>query len=319
MKSKTTRLAAVVAIAASLGCAHNAQPVTTTSAAMTVKPEAGQQTFATPAEAANALIAAGAAYDVPKLVAILGRDGEDLVASADPISDKNRADTFAQEAREKNRIVQKGGRATLLVGAEDWPLPIPIVQAPDGKWFFDTTAGREEILRRRIGVNELDAITILRGFDEAQHEYASTIHDRSGVHQYAQKLVSTPGKQDGLAWQNPDGSWGGPIGPRAAKAIEEGYSKRGHPYHGYYFKVLKGQGPAARLGTMDYVIDGAMIGGFALLAWPAEYGVTGVETFVVSWDGVVYQKDFGKKTDALAPRIDRYDPDGSWRPTNDSW
>jgi hypothetical protein len=319
VSTKTSKLAGVVAVALALAaCAHNEQPPATTSAVI-VAPSAGQQTFTKPADAASALIAAAATFDVPKLLAILGSDAEDLVASADPVADKNRALTFAEKAREKNQIVQKGSSATLFVGAQDWPLAIPIVQAAGGQWFFDTKAGRDEMLRRRIGSNELDAITILRGFDEAQHEYASQIHDDSGVHQYAQKMVSSPGKQDGLAWQNPDGSWGGPVGPTIAKAIEEGYSKRGQPFHGYYFKVLKGQGPAARLGTMNYVIDGAMIGGFALLAWPAEYDVTGIQTFVVSWDGVVYQKDLGAMTGALAPQIDRYNPDETWTPTSDSW
>lgn len=319
ISTKTSKLAAVVAIAMSVAaCTHNEQPPATTSAVL-VQPAPGQQTFATPTDAAKALIDAAATYDVPKILAILGKDGEDLVKSADPISDKNRAITFVAKAREKNEIVRDGSEATLFVGAQDWPLPIPIVETSNGKWFFDTKAGREEMLRRRIGSNELDAITVLRGFDEAQHEYASQIHDNSGVHQFAQKLVSSPGKQDGLAWQNPDGSWGGPIGATIAKAIEEGYSQRGQPFHGYYFKVLKGQGPAARLGTLDYMQGGAMIGGFALLAWPAEYGVTGVQTFVVSWDGIVYQKDLGPMTGALAPQIERYNPDETWMPTNDGW
>ena len=159
-------------------------------------------------------------------------------------------------------------RATFIVGNDDWPLPIPIVQK-EGKWYFDTKAGREEILFRRIGANELDAIAICRGYVDAQEEYALEKHDGALVNQYAQRIISTPGKQDGLAWKNADGSWGGPIGEGVAKALEQGYSNRSQPYHGYFFKILKGQGPAAPLGQMDFVVKGAMIGGFALAAAPA--------------------------------------------------
>jgi hypothetical protein len=189
----------------------------------------------------------------------------------------------------------------------------------DTEWYFDSKAGKQEILARRIGENELNAITICRGFDEAQHEYASEIHDNSGVNQYAQKIISTPGKHDGLAWQNPDGTWGGPVGEGVAKAIAEGYSNRTQPLHGYYFKILKGQGPAARLGQLDYVINGVMIGGFGLVAWPADYRVTGVQTFIVSYDGVVYQKDLGPDTTKIAEAMERYNPDKTWRETDDTW
>ncbi len=174
------------------------------------------------------------------------------------------------------------------------------------------------MLRRRVGENELDAITVCRGYVEAQQEYAAIIHDRSGVNEYAQRIISTPGKQDGLAWQNPDGSWGGPVGETAAKAIAQGYD-RGDPFHGYYFRVLNGQGRSARLGQLDYVVEGVMIGGFALLAWPAQYRVTGVQTFMVSYDGVVYQKDLGPETTKVAASIDRYDPEESWKRTDDDW
>ena len=187
-----------------------------------------------------------------------------------------------------------------------------------GKWFFDTKVGREEILNRRIGTNELNAIQICRGFVEAQKEYAEEKHDASKVNQYAQHILSTPGKHDGLAWQNPDGTWGGPVGEEVAKALEEGYSaQRGQPYHGYYFKVLKGQGPAAPMGEMDFVVGGAMIGGFALAAAPAEYRVTGVETFIVGPGGVVYQKDLGPDTLKTFQSMDRYNPDKTWEVTED--
>jgi hypothetical protein len=280
-----------------------------------------QRGFASPKEAANALVQATDQFDVPLLKEILGPDGEALVTSKDTVEDKNRAAAFAAEAK-KNLTVSTDSKnpnhATVNVGNEDWPLPIPIVKRGT-KWYFDSKAGKQEILARRIGENELNAITICRGFDEAQHEYASEIHDNSGVNQYAQKIISTPGKHDGLAWQNPDGTWGGPVGEGVAKAIAEGYSSRTQPFHGYYFKVLKGQGPATRLGQLDYVINGAMIGGFGLVAWPAEYRLTGVQTFIVSYDGVVYQKDLGPDTTKIAEAMERYNPDKTWHETDDTW
>jgi hypothetical protein len=184
---------------------------------------------------------------------------------------------------------------------------------------FDTKVGREEILNRRIGSNELDAIAICRGFVEAQQQYAQKKHDDSKVNQYAQRIISTPGKHDGLAWQNPDGSWAGPVGETVARALEQGYSKQGQPFHGYYFKILKGQGPAAPLGQMDFVIKGAMIGGFALAAAPAQYRVTGVQTFIVGPSGVVYQKDLGPETLKTFESLDRFNPDKTWKATEDTW
>jgi hypothetical protein len=276
--------------------------------------------FDTPNDAAKALIEAAAAYDVPTLLGILGPDAKDLVASEDRAADQVRAQEFTAKAREKHSVAvdPDGAHATLTVGNDDWPLPIPMVLI-DGKWYFDTRAGRDEMLKRRIGANELDAITIARGYDEAQQEYAATVHDNSGVKQYAQRLISSPGKHDGLAWKNPDGSWGGPVGEEVAKGIEQGFAKKGEPFHGYYFKILKGQGPSARLGQLDYVVGGAMLGGFALIAWPAQYGVTGIQTFMVSYDGVVYQKDLGPDTTSIAPAIDRYDPNETWVRTEDDW
>jgi len=227
---------------------------------------------------------------------------------------------FAARAKEKTSLgadPQKPNLTILTVGNDDFPLPIPIVKQK-GKWSFDTKVGREEILNRRVGANELNAIEICRGFVEAQHEYAAEKHDDAKVNQYAQHILSTPGKHDGLAWKNPDGSWAGPVGDEVAKALEEGYSaERGKPYHGYYFKVLKGQGPAAPMGQMDFVIGGAMIGGFALAAAPAEYRVTGVKTFIVGPDGIVYEKDLGPDTLKTFQSVDRYDPDKTWQETDD--
>jgi hypothetical protein len=229
------------------------------------------------------------------------------------------AQEFAAQSREKKNVSvdpKSGQRAFLSIGKEDWPFPVPIVKQ-GGRWFFDAKAGRQEILYRRIGGNELDAIQICRGFVEAQHEYALMKRDGYSVHEYAQRIISTPGKQDGLAWQNADGSWGGPVGENVARAIERGYTSRAEPFHGYYFKVLKGQGPAAPLGQMDYVVKGVMIGGFALIAAPAQYRVTGVKTFMVSQDGVVYEKDFGPNTLEIARGIERFNPDQTWRPVSE--
>jgi DUF2950 family protein len=279
-----------------------------------------QKQFDTPKQAGDALIQVAANFDPAAAKEILGPDSEDIVASEDPVEDKNRATAFAEKAKEKNSIEldkKDSNRAILLVGNDDFPLPIPIVKRK-GKWSFDTKVGREEILNRRIGANELNAIEICRGFVEAQHEYAQEKHDDSKVNQYAQHVLSTPGKHDGLAWQNPDGTWGGPVGESVAKALQEGYSaERGKAFHGYYFKVLKGQGPAAPMGEMDFVVGGAMIGGFGLAAAPAEYRVTGVQTFIVGPDGVVYEKDLGPDTLKTFQSMDRYNPDKSWKVTED--
>ena len=279
-----------------------------------------QKGFAKPQEAANALIKAAEAFDVTALLEIFGPDGKDLVTTQDPVQDKNNSLAFAAAAREKQSLAKDPSdknRYILSVGNQDWPLPIPIVKR-SGKWFFDSKAGHDEILYRRIGANELNAIQVCRGFVEAQLEYASSIHDDSGIYQYAQKLISTPGKQDGLYWENADGTPGGPITKGVAKAIEEGYSlSPGSAYGGYYFRLLKGQGPSAPMGELDYIIKGMMIGGFAIIAVPAEYGVTGIQTFIVSHNGVVYQKDLGPDSVNAAKQIERYDPDKTWTRTDD--
>jgi hypothetical protein len=282
--------------------------------------EASQhRTFATSKEAAEALVAASGQYDIPALLQILGPEGKDLIASKDPVLDKNIAADFAANAKEKLEIVPDKAnpkRATVIVGHEDWPLPIPLVEK-EGKWSFDTAAGKHEILLRRIGRNELDAIQVCEGFVEAQEEYASEPRGGSSVPQFAQRVIGNADKQDGLAWHDSDGKWRGPIGERIAGAIAEGYSGRGEPYHGYYFKVLKGQGPAAPLGQLDYVVNGVMIGGFAMVAAPADYRVTGVKTFIVSNDGVVYEKDLGPHTLEAFRAMERFNPDETWSPVQE--
>jgi hypothetical protein len=273
-----------------------------------------QKAFATPQLAAEALIKAAEVYDVPALLEIFGPEGKDIVASADPVRDRNIAKEFVTKAHEKNRVSVEKLSAALLVGKEEWPMPIPIVMKR-GQWRFDTKAGLSEILFRRIGANELDAIQICRGFGEAQLEYASTLHDGSRLHEYAKKIISSPGKQDGLSWRNSDGSVGGPISEAIARAIEQGYSDKSAPYHGYYFKTLKGQGPNAPLGQHDYMLHGFMIGGFALVAVPAEYRVTGVKTFLVNTFGIVYEKDLGPDSVKIFKEMERFNPDKSWKET----
>jgi hypothetical protein len=320
---KIITLAAAILAIGSLAPALTAAPEKKETAAKQEEaqatPQPGQKQFDTPKQAADALIQVAANFDVAAAKEILGPEGDEIVSSEDPVQDKNRAAEFAANAKEKTSVEidkKNPNHAILLVGKNDFPLPIPIVKQT-GKWFFDTKVGREEILNRRIGANELNAIQICRGFVEAQHEYAMEKHDGSKVNQYAQRVISSPGKHDGLAWQNADGTWGGPVGEEVAKALEQGYSERVQPYHGYYFKVLKGQGPDAPMGEMDFVVGGAMIGGFALAAAPAEYRVTGVQTFIVGPDGVVSEKDLGPETLKTFQSMDKYNPDKTWKVTED--
>jgi len=276
----------------------------------------GVRTFDTPQQAADALVVAAGVFDVGLLDELFGPDTRHVLLSGEDAQDRQRAADFVAMAHDELSVSvdpKTGTRAFVIVGDDDWPFPIPIVKR-GGKWSFDTKAGRQELLYRRIGSNELDAIRVCRGYHEAQYEYAEKPREGFDVNQYAQRIVSSPGKQDGLAWQTADGTWHGPVGEKIASAIERGYSTSAQPYHGYFFKMLKGQGPAAPLGEMDYVINGAMIGGFALAAAPAEYGVTGVKTFMISQDGVVYEKDFGTATLDEFAKLERFNPDRSWTP-----
>ena len=322
MKSlKISLLVSAIVMFEAAGFALQAAPESKKEA--TAPAQSNQKQFNTPKEAADSLIQAAETFDVAALTEILGPDSKDILSSEDPVSDKNKALAFAAKAKEKTALgtdSKNANRAILTVGKDDFPLPIPIVK-DKGKWIFDMKAGRQEVLNRRIGANELDAIAICRGFVEAQNEYAQEKHDDSKVNQYAQRIISTPGKHDGLAWQNSDGTWGGPVGETIAKALEQGYTQKSQPqpFHGYYFKVLKGQGPAAPMGQMDFVVEGAMIGGFALAAAPAQYRVTGVKTFLVGPNGVVYEKNLGPDTLKVFETMDRYNPDKTWKPTDDAW
>ena len=271
--------------------------------------------YPTPQAAIDALVDAAEKYDEKALAAILGPNSNEIISTGEPVRDREMSTEFAAQARARqslSRDPRNPARMILNVGNDGWPFPVPLVRS-GGKWYFDAKDGREEILLRRVGQNELDAIEICRGYVEAQYEYAM-LRRESGVNQYAQRIISSPGKQDGLAWQNADGAWDGPIGENVAKAIARGYTSGTQPYRGYFFQVLKGQGPAAPLGQLDYVVKGVMIGGFALIAAPAQYRVTGVKTFMISQDGVVYEKDLGPNTLEIVRRIDRFNPDSSWSP-----
>jgi len=292
------------------------EPATKPTSAAPASSGSGSQGFDTPEQAAAALVDAAGKFDEPELERIFGPDGYDIVLTGELAKDRLRAADFAAEAREKQSVSldsKNGNRAFVIVGNENWPFPVPIVNR-DGRWYFDAKAGRQEILYRRIGENELDIIAICHNYVDAQEEYAFRKRQGWDVNQYAQHILSTPGKQDGLAWRNADGTWGGPLGESTARAITQGYTSTAEPYHGYFLKILKGQGPAAPFGEMDYVVQGLMIGGFALVAAPAEYSVTGVKTFMISQDGVVYQKDLGPASLEQFMKMERFNPDKSWTP-----
>jgi hypothetical protein len=277
----------------------------------------GVKTFDTPKQAADALVQAAASGDQAAVLALFGPDGKDIVTSGDPVEDKNRMAKFAELAKQKMEIKNDGAaKAIVDIGPDDWPLPVPLVQS-GGKWHYDAKQGREEILNRRIGGNELETINLLRGYVEAQEEYASVPREEGAPRQYAQKFISSPGKHDGLSWMDSNGKPAGPMGDQIAKALAEGYTDKTQPYNGYYFRPLTSQGPSARLGARDYIWKGAMVGGFAVVAWPANYGVSGIQTFQVNNDGVVYQKDLGPQTAEIAKTITTYNPDKTWVETKD--
>lgn len=283
------------------------------------KKAVAQKTFDTPEQAADAAIQAAESGDQNALLEIFGPDAQDLISSGDRVEDQKARAKFIELAHEKKVVSEdpfNAHQANLTLGNDDWPFPIPIIRR-NGKWFFDTKEGRMKVLARRIGANELTAIQVCRGFVEAQIEYAAEDRDGDGVLEYAQRIISTPGQRDGLAWRNANGVWEGPVGEGVARAIAEGYKSRTEPFHGYRFRVLMAQGPAAPLGALNYVVKGSMIGGFALIAWPDRYWVSGVQSFIVSNDGVVYQKDLGPQTAKLAAAIKTFDPGPAWIPVFD--
>jgi hypothetical protein len=272
----------------------------------------GQKTFATASAAAEALVAACKSGDDAELLAILGPAGKDLISSGDPVADKKSQQGFAKNYAIKHRLTAEAqGFETLIVGASDWPMPIPIVR--DGEhWYFDSTRGHDEIIDRRIGGNELGAIAVCEGYVEAQAMYAAKGHDGLPAGLYAQRLVSSEGKHDGLYWKPGPGEPDSPMGPAVAAAAGEGYTGAADPYHGYYYRLLKEQGPDAPGGAKSYLVNGQLSGGFALLAYPANYGNTGIMTFIVDKNGVVLQKDLGDDTANLAKQMTVYNPTSDW-------
>ena len=276
-----------------------------------------QERFQTPEAAVDALVAAAKAADANALLRVLGPDGRDIISSGDPVDDANTRKRFVEAYDAKHQISKEGDDKVILeLGQDDWPFPIPVVRQ-DGSWRFDTAAGREELLFRRIGRNELNVIQAMLAYVDAQQEYAEKGYGGPGFAAYAQRIVSRPGKKDGLYWPTAAGEEESPLGDLMAAANAQGYRARGGgertPFHGYYYKILTRQGPAAQGGVLDYVVKGKMIGGFGLVAWPAEYGNSGVMTFIVNHNGTVYEKDLGQRTAQVAAGMTAYNPDDTWK------
>jgi hypothetical protein len=282
-------------------------------AAQPAKAAQAQKTFASPEEAVSALVESLRAPNRAATLEILGKDAASFVGSGDAVADRAMIARFLEAYQSRNAIENRGDRATLVIGADAFPFSFPIVKAGD-RWRFDTEAGREELLARRIGENELHAIEVLRAIVDAQLEYAAEDRNGNGTLEYAQRLASTPGKRDGLYWRAKAGEPQSPLGALVASATTEGYTKekKPQPFHGYFYKTLQGQGADALTGPRDYVVRGRAIGGFAVVAWPATYGNSGVMTFIVNHEGTVYEKDLGPDTQAAASGMKRFDPGKGW-------
>jgi hypothetical protein len=276
-----------------------------------------QKHFASPAEGVAALAEAVKSGDAATLRAILGPGGGKLIDSGDAVADEQSRRQFAASYETASKIRLEGdARAVVLVGKDEWPLPIPLVKSADG-WRFDARQGRDEILKRRIGRNELAAMEVCRAIVDAEREYVAKDQDRDGLLEYAPKLVSTPGKRDGLYWEAGNNEPPSPLGPLLGAAAKDGYTGSSAvtplaPYHGYYYRILARQGKDAPGGAYDYMVRGKMIGGFAVIAYPARYGASGIMSFIVNHDGVVYEKDLGKNTAAIAAQMTAFNPDASW-------
>ncbi len=276
-----------------------------------------QKTFASPEAGVAALVEAVRANDAAALRTIFGARGEKLISSGDAVEDTQNNAAFIAAYNDAHKIEPSGEtQATLVIGKDEWPLPIPLVKSNDG-WRFDTKKGEGEILKRQIGRNELAAIQVCLAVVDAERDYVAKDRDRDGILEYARKFVSAPGKRDGLYWEPASGEAPSPLGPLLATAAKEGYASNGGttlaPYHGYFYRLLTRQGKDAPGGAYDYVAKGKLIGGFAVVAYPARYGASGIMTFIVNHDGVVYEKDLGKTTAGLAAKMTAFNPDPSWK------
>jgi hypothetical protein len=280
--------------------------------------EGKQSVFGSPEEASKALMECAQGEDFKGLLDALGPAAEEILSSGDEVADKAARAQFVRACEEKLDLVEEvGGKVTIVIGSDGWPFPIPIVKTEDG-WVFDTEAGKEEVLNRRIGRNELNAVQVCLAYVDAQREYGSVDWDANGVIEYAQQFLSDGDRRNGLYWEIEDGEQPSPLGPLVVAAVGEGYTPREpgedpKPYHGYFYKIINAQGPSAAGGAYNYVINGHMVAGFGLLAWPAEYGNSGIMTFVVNQGGIVYERDLGANTKEIVEFITRYDPDESWR------
>jgi Protein of unknown function (DUF2950) len=283
-----------------------------------------QRTFDSPDQAVSSLVDALRSGDQAQLREILGSTEVDLLSSGDEVADQNNVETFVTAYDEKHSIVPDGHDGmTLVIGAADWPMPIPIVKGAGNEpgketWRFDTAAGMDEIINRRIGRNELDAIQTCLAIGDAQREYAIADPDRDGVPTYAQKILSDPGKKNGLYWRTKEGEEASPLGDLIAEASEQGYTSAktssggASPYHGYHFRILHLQGPNATGGARDYIVNKQMVGGYAVIAWPADYRSSGVMTFIMSYEGTIYQRDLGEDTEKTVASMKAFDPDPEW-------
>lgn len=278
---------------------------------------ASQQSFESPQAGVTALIKAVKANDKSALRAIFGPEGSKLLSSGDAVADAHSRATFSKAYDEANKVVFEGeAQATLVVGKDEWPMPIPLVKYPDG-WRFDTVKGKDEILERRIGRNELETMQVCLAIVDAEREYAARHLDSDGVPVYASRFTSSPGRRDGLFWPTQANEAPSPLGALLATAADEGYARpsvlRHKPYHGYYYRILTGQGEDAPNGARDYLVKGKMIGGFAVIAYPARYGASGITSFLVNHDGVIYQKDLGQNTKTVAATITTFNPGAGWK------
>ena len=299
--AQTTRVVLLAALVSTASCTRQELP---------------QRTFRTPEEAVRALQAAVDRADLDELIKLFGPDAQVLVDTSDPVTARQRREVFTVAMAEGWRLVDQRDGKVLVVGHEVWPFPVPLANNAFG-WRFDTTAGKQEVLARRIGRNELAVIDVCRRYVAAQRLYAGASRDGQPAGRYAQKIRSDPGRQNGLYWPTAGGGTRSPLGELIADASEPSRAREGvspPPFHGYHFRILTAQGPSAPKGARSYVVNGAMAGGFALVAWPAQYDITGIMTFLVNHDGVVHEKDLGRRTATAVERMSVYDPDSSWQP-----